>query len=98
MSKKNSDFVKVGSMLLSEEPDHNGKPAYYIKLDKNVKILINGRELAKDTFKVERPTDKFDRMVKAGKMSPDEHAKNLELYAEGGARDFVKFEIEAKLK
>lgn len=98
MSKKNSDFVKLGAMLMSDELDHNGKPSYYIKLDKDVKLMINGRELATTSLKVERPTDKFDRMVKAGKMDPEEHQKKIEFYADGGKASFVKFEIEAKLK
>ena len=95
---KNNDYVKLGAMVDSGEKDENGKPIYYIKLDKEVKIKINGQDFNGKSFKVERPTDKFDRMVKKGVITPDEHKQKLDLYAEGGKAAFVKFEIEAKLK
>jgi hypothetical protein len=85
-------------MVLDKEKDEQGRAKYYFKLDKDVKILVNGKELASTSFQIERPTDKYDRMVKAGKMSEKEHAEKLDLYGEDGKASFVKFEFTAKVK
>lgn len=97
MSKKN-DYVKIGSMVLDKEKDEQGRAKYYIKLDDKVEIILNGKKFTGKAFKVERPTDKYDRMVKAGVINEKEHQDKLDLYADGGRASFVKFEIEAKIK
>lgn len=97
MSKKN-EYIKIGSMLLDSEKDEQGRPKYYIKLDEKVEITINGKKFNGTVFKVERPTDKYDRMAKAGKLERKEHQAKIDLYSEGGKADFVKFEIEAVIK
>lgn len=97
MSKKN-EYVKIGSMLLDQEKDEQGRAKYYIKLNDNVEISINGKKFTGNAFKVERPTDKYDRMAKAGKIDPKEHQAKLDLYSDGGKAAFVKFEIEAVIK
>jgi hypothetical protein len=97
MSKK-PEYIKIGSMLLDQEKDEQGRAKYYIKLDEKVEITINGKKFNGTAFKVERPTDKYDRMAKAGKLDPKEHKAKLDLYSDGGKANFVKFEIEAVIK
>jgi hypothetical protein len=97
MSQK-SNYVKLGAMVLDKEKDSEGRPKYYFKLDKDVKILVNGKELASNSFQIERPTDKYDRMVAAGKISEKEHAEKIAMYDEDGKAAFVKFEFTAKVK
>jgi len=95
---KSSKFVKMGAMIAGKEKDAQGRTQYYLKLDKDVKLLVNGKELASDTVAIERPTDKYDRMVASGKMTPEEYDSKVAIFEDGGKASFVKFEFTARLK
>lgn len=74
---KNSNFIKLGAIV--EKKDGS----VYLKLDEEsgAEITVNGRSLK--SFQIEDPTVKFDRMVEAGKLTPeeaDEKANNVPAY------------------
>ena len=97
-------YPEIGSMIAKRdrdtgEPvtDKNGKPTYYVKLDKNVKITVNGKPVT-GYFNINRPRDKFDRMLEAGKITKQEHAQKVAQYEKGGEHDYVNFVLSAKIE
>lgn len=101
MAKK---YIDVGNMIAkrdrdTNEPvtDKNGKPTYYIKLDKNVKITVNGKPVT-GYFNINRPRDKYDRLFEAGRITKQEHAEKIAMYEKGGDFDYVNFVISATIE
>lgn len=92
-----SKFITVGSMLQGKENDAQGRPTYYIKLDSKAKITIDGVDVSGSTLQVSRPTDKFDRMLAAGKMEEAEYDQKTARFGESGDLKFIKFELSAKI-
>jgi hypothetical protein len=100
MAKKN--YHNIGSMNLKKK-DHKDDPnEYYIKLDQKMvgKIYIEDEKTKKlkpitEIISVERPTDKFDRMIASGKMTPEEYEQKIAMFSEGGKAAFVKFNLQA---
>lgn len=88
-------FVNVGAMLQRKENDDQDRPTYWLKLDKEVEMTINGKKVT--ALNISRPTDKFERMLKAGKITAEEYENKIELYNEKGDYSFVKFEFTAAI-
>lgn len=95
VSKGKKQYLTVGAMLLGKEKDMNGKDSYYIKLADNVEITVNGVQFTGEFLKVQRPTDKFDFMLNAGKLDEAEHAAKVAEFDKGGKLSFIKFELVA---
>ena len=96
MSKGKKQFVKVGAMLQKKELDKQGRAAYYLKVDENTDLRINGVKVT--AVNIERPTDKFERMVAAGKMTEEEFEQAVADFDKDGKKSFVKFEFQATLE
>lgn len=93
--KQNPDFPKVGAMLQKKELGQDGKPQYYLKIDENVEVTVNGKKVT--ALNIERPTAKYERMLSSGKISAEDYEQKMELY-EDGELNFVKFEFSADLR
>jgi hypothetical protein len=94
-------FVNLGTMIekrdkATGEPvlDQNGNRTYYLKIDKNSKVVINGVQV-EGYINVSRPRDKFDRMLEKGKIDAQEHEQKVDQYEKGGDFDYAKFELTA---
>lgn len=93
MSKKK--FNNIGSMKTKKEKDENGNPQYYIELDKNFigRLTLDGKPFGK-YIDVQRPTTKFDRMLKAGTIDEAEYDQKTAEFAADGKLSFVKFDLQ----
>lgn len=77
--------------------DENGNKTYYLKIDKKSKVTINGVQL-EGYINVQRPRDKYDRMLAKGKLTPQEHADKIAQYEKGGDFDYATFELNASVE
>lgn len=77
--------------------DGNGMPTYYIKVDKNVDLQINGTKVT-GYLNVSYPRDKADRMLEKGTITKSEHKEKVSRFVEGGDLDYIVFEIGAKIE
>lgn len=93
--KPNPDFPKVGAMLQKKELGKDGKPQYYLRIDKDVEVKINGKKVT--ALNIERPTAKYERMLANDKISPEEYEEKMELFEEGEL-SYIKFEFSADLR
>lgn len=96
MAKK---YPQIGSMIAKKDRntdapilDENGKPTYYIKLDKQTKLTVNGKPVER-FLNISRPRDKFDRMLAKGTITPSEHAEKIARFEKGGDLDYIQFEV-----
>lgn len=62
MAKKNK-YVNIGIMCLRKKEKENDPDEFYIKLDKDVKIKIDGDDVTGGYLSVSDPLIKYDRMV-----------------------------------
>lgn len=94
MSKK---FNNLGSMKLKKDKDKDGNPQYYIELDQKIieKLKLDGKPLSK-FINVERPTAKYDRMLKAGKITQEEYEAKIADFDKEGRLSFVKFDLQVQ--
>ena len=99
MSKK---YLNIGTMVEKRDRqtgkpilDKNGKKTYYIKRDSKSKIVINGVEVTGQYINVSRPTDKLDRLLEKGQITPKEHAEKVAEFEKGGDKDYIQFEFTA---
>lgn len=88
MTQKNKvQFINLGS--LNEKRDGAG---YYIKLNDQVKLTINGQNFDGKYFNVEKPDKKYAVMLDKGMITEDEAEKKIE-----NIPSFVRFELTAVL-
>ena len=92
-TKKN--FIQLGAMLEKKEKDDQGRPNYYIKLDDKVEVKINGQKVT--ALNVQRPADKFNRMLAKGTITEAEYEEKIAQYEKDGKLGFVKFELVVAL-
>jgi hypothetical protein len=100
MSKK---YHKIGTMVErrdkeTREPilDKDGKKTYYLKVDKNVNITINGKKVpAGGYLNVKRPYDyDYRQFHVTGKLSEQEYEEKRSQFEKGGEKDYLQFEFE----
>lgn len=94
--KQNPDFPKIGAMMTKKDKDDQGRPAYWLKINDDVVVTVNGKRVS--ALNIERPTDKYDRMINNDKISPEEYDEKIALYNEGGEYNYIKFEFSADLR
>lgn len=94
---KKSSYVNLGVMVRDKEKDSKGKDKYYLLLDKNVEISINGVPYKKKSINISRLTDKYDRMLESGKLSKEEYDEKVAQFTGKGKYNYMQFEFVAKL-
>lgn len=57
------EYITLGSLFLSKDKDKKGRPGYYIQLDKDVEITINGKKLDRKTISAKNVVTKFEEMI-----------------------------------
>ncbi len=94
-TKMAKTYTTLGAMKTKKEKDENGNPQYYIQLDKKLigKLKLDGVPVT-EFIQVERPTAKFDRMLKAGKIAEAEYDEKTGAFAKDGKLEFVKFDLQ----
>jgi len=76
----------------------------YIRLDKDVKMILKGKTFKGEEFEVEvdpggflnleTPASGFQRMVDHGIMTEEEAEKKASRYEEGGDLSFIRYKIK----
>lgn len=94
--KNNPDFPKFGAMVLKKDQDEFEKDAYYIKIDEDTVVTVNGKRVT--SLNMQRPIEKYHRMLKAGKITPEQFEDKDQLYSPEGEKNYIKFEIGADLR
>lgn len=101
MAKK---YPNIGSMIAKRDQnsgdsilDKNGKQTYYIKLDKQTTLTVNGKPVT-GYLNISRPRDKFDRMLEKGTITAKEHAEKISRFEKGGDLDYIQFEVSAVIE
>lgn len=94
--KQNPNFPKIGAMMQKKDKDDQGRPAYWLKINDDVEVIVNGKRVT--ALNIERPTDKYDRMIASDKLSPEAYEEKMAMYEEGGELSFIKFEFSADLR
>ena len=96
--KKTSGYVDFGTLVLAKDKDSQGRPQYYIQLDKEVEITINGVPFEK-TISAKNMVTKFDEMI--SRTDDEERIEKYEAtrarFDKGGDLDFLKFGLTVKL-
>lgn len=101
MSK--SKYLSVGALMKSKEG------GFYIKLDKETKVVIDGTDFTGGYINVQKPTVKYDRMIakaeeklQNGDITEEEYDKQLEdlsakskRYEKGGDLEYIRQELTA---
>jgi len=95
MSKQ---YITLGSLFVGKDKDKKGRPSYYIKLDKDVEITVNGQKLSKDTISAKNVVTKFEEMIdRAGEKGDEEKVEKYEQtktrFEKGGDLDYIKQEF-----
>lgn len=98
MAKK---YHKIGSMIEkrdkeSGEPilDCDGKKTYYLKIDKDTDVRINGKKVT-GYLNVNRPYDYHQRQFMFEKISEQEYEEKKARFEKGGDLDYLQFELQA---
>jgi hypothetical protein len=95
MSKQ---YINLGSLVVGKEKDNSGRPSYYIKLDDNVEITVNGQKVEKKTISAKNVLTKFDEMIKRAGDKGDEakveqYEKTQARFEKEGDLNFIKQEF-----
>jgi hypothetical protein len=92
------EYITLGSLFISKDKDNKGRSGYYIKLDKDVEITVNGKKLTRDTISAKNLVTKFEEMIdRAGDKGDEEKVEKLEAtktrFEKGGDLDYIKQEF-----
>lgn len=101
MKKSNSNgpkknYVNIGAVLRKKEKDRDGNPTYWLKLDEKADVVINGVKVT--ALNVQRPTEKYDRMLAKGTITAEEYEEKTARYFDPDDLEFVTFEIVAAIE
>jgi len=88
-----ADFINLGALMTKKEKDAKGKLQYYIKLDKDVKITVNGKATTSDYVQVKNPQAKYDAMLAKGKITEEEADIAKARFVGGGDLAFIRQEL-----
>jgi len=88
-----ADFINFGALMTKKDRDAEGKLQYYIKLDKDVKLVVNGKDATSEYIQVQNPKVKYDRMFDKEKITEEEMDKAKARFDKGGDLEFIRQEL-----
>jgi hypothetical protein len=98
MAKK---YHKIGSMIEKRDKatgqpvlDIDGKKTYYLRIDKDADIRINGKKVT-GFLNVNRPYEYHQRQFVQEKISEQDYADKKARFEKGGDLDYIQFELQA---
>lgn len=86
MANQKSKYVQFGALIKGKDG------GFYIRLDDNLKLNINGKPFSGKYLSADKPDAKLDRMVKAGVMDEEEAERRR-----SNIPEYVRLELNAKL-
>jgi hypothetical protein len=100
MKKSNSTgkktYLNIGAVLRKKEKDADGNPTYWLKLDEKADVVVNGVKVT--ALNIQRPTEKYDRMLKSGKITAEEYEQKTSRYFDPDDLEYVTFEVVAAIE
>lgn len=99
--KINPKYHPVGAFMEKKEKDEEGRAQYYIKIDSDTVVTINGKKVT--ALNIQRPTDKFQNMLAKGVITEEQYEEKMSQY-DGSLKDqkgdlsYIKFELTANLE
>lgn len=88
-----ANFINFGAIMTKKERDAEGKPQYYIKLNKDVELVVNGKKATSEYINVTSPKTKYDRMLEKGKITEEEADIAKARFDSEGDLSFIKQEM-----
>ena len=88
-----ADFINLGAIMTKKDRDGEGKLQYYIKLDKDVKLVVNGKAATSEYIQVRDPKAKYTVMLEKGKITEEEHDTKRARFDAEGDLSFIKQEL-----
>ena len=89
-------FIDLGAIMTKKDRDANGKLQYYIKLNKELDIVINGEKLTSEYVNVDAPANKIQKRIDSGKVD-EEKIEQLEKtkarYLGDGDLNYIKQQL-----
>jgi len=86
-------FIDFGAIMTKKERDDEGKLQYYIKLNKDIKVTIDGQKLTSEYINVKTPVQQIQARIDSGK-NDEEKIEQLEKtkarFEQGGDLEFIK--------
>lgn len=86
-------FINFGALMSKKERDAEGKLQYYIKLDKDIELTVNGEKLTNEYIQVQNPKAKFDKMLEKGKITEEERDEKQARFDKGGDLEYIRQEL-----
>jgi len=86
-------FINFGAIMTKKDRDAEDKPQYYIKLNKEVELVVNGKKVTSEYINVSSPKVKYDRMLEKGKISEEEADTAKARFDSNGDLSFIKQEL-----
>lgn len=89
------EYITLGSLFLGKEKDKKGRPNYYIQLDKDVEITINGKKVERKTISAKNVVTKFEEMIDRteDESKVEQYEKSKSRFEKGGDLDYIKQEF-----
>lgn len=88
-----ANFINFGAIMTKKERDAEGKLQYYIKLNKEVDLVVNGKKTTSEYINVSSPKVKYDRMLEKGKITEEEADIAKSRFDSEGDLAFIKQEL-----
>jgi len=86
-------FINLGAIMTRKDRDDEGKLQYYIKLDKEVKLTVNGKAATSEYIQVKSPQAKYDAMLKKEKITEEEADIAKARFVGEGDLSYIKQEL-----
>ncbi len=86
-------FINLGAIMTKKDRDAEGKLQYYIKLDKEVKLVVNGKAATSEYINVQAPTVKYDKMLAKEKITEEECDIAKARFGAEGDLSYIKQEL-----
>ena len=91
-----AEFINLGILCSKKDRDDEGKLQYYIKLDKDVKITVNGKDTTSDFIQVATPANKLAKRIASGKLDEakiEQLEKTKARFEADGDLNYIKQEL-----
>lgn len=90
--KGKSNYVNLGILCLSQDGDN-----FYIKVNPEVELTVNGQTFEGEYINLQSPEDKFEFLLENGHIDEDEYNKKIEAYGEGGDLENIRQFVSLRL-
>jgi hypothetical protein len=89
------EYITLGSLFLGKDKVKKGRPNYYIQLDKDVEITINGKKVERKTISAKNVVTKFEEMIDRtdDEAKIEQYEKSKSRFEKDGDLSYIKQEF-----